>query len=174
MTLGEKVDRLIVAQASLRLHIDLERVAPKRADEIARLHVEQLARHGDAIRADHVRQRLVGRGARDTHHALNLGFLADGVGGLKLSLSLVDFERTPQPEMRDTVRALTDDEQARIMADLAEDPLDRDSPLGVLRDAVGFRWQHNLDLARRNGRREQQTPVRSVPRPADPRRRLEQ
>jgi WS/DGAT/MGAT family acyltransferase len=78
------------------------------------------------------------------HHTVT-----DGVGGLKLSLSLVDFEREPEPEMRDTVRALTDDEQARIMADLAEDPLDRDSPLSVLRDAVGFRWQHNVDLARR-------------------------
>jgi WS/DGAT/MGAT family acyltransferase len=78
------------------------------------------------------------------HHTVT-----DGVGGLKLSLSLVDFERAPEPELRDTVRALTDDEQARIMQDLAEDPLDRDSPLGVLRDAMGFRWQHNVDLARR-------------------------
>src|SRR5262245_60828124 len=77
------------------------------------------------------------------HHTVT-----DGVGGLKLSLSLVDFEREPTPDVHDTVRELVDDEQTRIMQDMIEDPLDRDSPLGVLRDALGFAWQRNVELAR--------------------------
>ncbi len=78
------------------------------------------------------------------HHTVT-----DGVGGLKLSLSLVDFERDPVPDVHETVRALADEEQARTLHDRMEDPLDRDSPLGVLRDALDFAWQRNLSFARR-------------------------
>ena len=40
------------------------------------------------------------------HHTVT-----DGVGGLKLSLSLVDFERDPVPDVHDTVRVLSDEER---------------------------------------------------------------
>jgi WS/DGAT/MGAT family acyltransferase len=78
------------------------------------------------------------------HHTVT-----DGVGGLKLSLSLVDFERDPVPDVHDTVRALADEEHARELQELIEDPVDRDSPASVLRDALGFAWHRNLDFARR-------------------------
>ncbi len=58
------------------------------------------------------------------HHTVT-----DGIGGLKLSLSLVDFERDPVPDVRETVRALRDEEHARELQDLMEDPLERDSPI---------------------------------------------
>ncbi len=80
------------------------------------------------------------------HHTVT-----DGVGGLKLSLSLVDFERDPVPDVHDTVRALADEEQARQLHNMIEDPLDRDSPMTVLRDALGFAWHRNLGIARRRG-----------------------
>jgi diacylglycerol O-acyltransferase / wax synthase len=78
------------------------------------------------------------------HHTVT-----DGVGGLKLSLSLVDFERDPEPTVHDTVRAIGDEEQSRQLHEVLEDPLARDSPIGVLRDAMDYAFTHNLDLARR-------------------------
>ncbi|MGZ6976416.1 MAG: wax ester/triacylglycerol synthase domain-containing protein, partial [Acidimicrobiia bacterium] len=78
------------------------------------------------------------------HHTVT-----DGVGGLKLSLSLVDFEREPVPDVHDTVKELADNERTRQLHDMIDDPLERDSPLGVLRDAIEFAWQRNIDLARR-------------------------
>ena len=53
------------------------------------------------------------------HHTVT-----DGVGGLKLSLSLVDFERDPEPNVHDTVRALADEEQGRQLHEALEDPLE--------------------------------------------------
>jgi diacylglycerol O-acyltransferase / wax synthase len=79
------------------------------------------------------------------HHTVT-----DGVGGLKLSLSLVDFERDPVPDVHDTVKALADEEHTRQLHDMIEDPLERDSPMNVLRDALGFAWHRNLDFARRS------------------------
>jgi WS/DGAT/MGAT family acyltransferase len=78
------------------------------------------------------------------HHTIT-----DGVGGLKLSLSLVDLERDPVPTEHDVVRAVAEEEQGRQLHEALEDPVDRDSPLGVLRDAVDYAVTHNLDLARR-------------------------
>ena len=78
------------------------------------------------------------------HHTVT-----DGVGGLKLSLSLVDFERDPEPNIHDTVRALSNEEHGRQLHQVLEDPLTRDSPLGVLRDAMDYAFNRNLDLARR-------------------------
>ncbi len=78
------------------------------------------------------------------HHTIT-----DGVGGLKLSLSLVDLERDPTPNDHDTVRALAEEEQERLLHEALDDPLDRDSPLGVLRDAVDFAFTRNLGIARR-------------------------
>jgi diacylglycerol O-acyltransferase len=78
------------------------------------------------------------------HHTVT-----DGVGGLKLSLSLVDFERDPVPDVHDTVRALADEEHTRQLHDRIDDPLDRDSPMTVLRDALGFAWNRNLGIVRK-------------------------
>ena len=77
------------------------------------------------------------------HHTVT-----DGVGGLKLSLSLVDFEARPEPNIHDTVRALTNEEQGRQLHEALEDPLSRDSPLGVLRDAMDYVFNRNVELAR--------------------------
>jgi diacylglycerol O-acyltransferase len=77
------------------------------------------------------------------HHTVT-----DGVGGLKLSLSLVDFERDPVPDVHDTVKALADEEHTRQWHERMDDPVDRDSPVGVLRDALGFAWHRNVDLVR--------------------------
>jgi WS/DGAT/MGAT family acyltransferase len=77
------------------------------------------------------------------HHTIT-----DGVGGLKLSLSLVDLERDPAPSDRDTVQALTEEEHGRELEAAREDPVDRDSPLGVLRDAVDHALAYNLGLVR--------------------------
>ncbi len=78
------------------------------------------------------------------HHTVT-----DGVGGLKLSLSLVDFERDPEPTIHDTVRAIDEEEKGRQLHEVLDDPLTRDSPLGVLRDAMDYAVAHNFDLARR-------------------------
>ena len=77
------------------------------------------------------------------HHTVT-----DGVGGLKLSLSLVDFERDPVPDTHDAVQAVADEEQTRRLQDRIEDPVDRDSPIGVLRDALGFALHRNVELVR--------------------------
>jgi diacylglycerol O-acyltransferase len=78
------------------------------------------------------------------HHTIT-----DGVGGLKLSLSLVDLERDPVPNDHDTVQALAEEEEERHRHEALEDPLHRDSPLGVVRDAVDFAVSRNVELARR-------------------------
>ncbi len=78
------------------------------------------------------------------HHTVT-----DGVGGLKLSLSLVDFERDPEPTTHDTVRAIDEEERGRHLHEVLEDPLSRDSPLGVLRGAMDYAFTRNVDLARR-------------------------
>ena len=77
------------------------------------------------------------------HHTVT-----DGVGGLKLSLSLVDFERDPVPDVHDTVKALADEEHTRELHEMIDDPVDRDSPVGVLRDALGFAWHRNVDVVK--------------------------
>jgi WS/DGAT/MGAT family acyltransferase len=77
------------------------------------------------------------------HHTIT-----DGVGGLKLSLSLVDLEREPTPNDLDTVRDLAEEEQGRALHEALEDPVDRDSPLGVLRDALDYAVTANMGLVR--------------------------
>src|SRR3954470_7033767 len=67
------------------------------------------------------------------HHTIT-----DGVGGLRLSLSLVDLERDPEPSVQDIVREVAEEELARhLQADLS-DPVHRDSPIDVVRDAFEF------------------------------------
>lgn len=77
------------------------------------------------------------------HHTIT-----DGVGGLKLSLSLVDLERDPVPTEHDALRAVAEEEQGRRLHAALEDPVDRDSPLGVLRDAVDYAVLRSLGLVR--------------------------
>ena len=57
--------------------------------------------------------------------------------------------RTRAATSHDTVKALADEERTRQLHDMIDDPLDRDSPIDVLRDAIEFAWQRNMDLARR-------------------------
>jgi len=77
------------------------------------------------------------------HHAVT-----DGVGGLKLSLSLVDFEPDPAPPERPTLGPAQ-----QVAADAAEhepvDPVNRTTPLDVLSDALSFNVRNSLGAARR-------------------------
>jgi diacylglycerol O-acyltransferase len=68
------------------------------------------------------------------HHTIT-----DGVGGLKLSLALVDFEPTPDP-----TGAGTDADDPFD----GEHPVDRPSPLGVLRDALGDAFGRHVATTR--------------------------
>jgi WS/DGAT/MGAT family acyltransferase len=65
------------------------------------------------------------------HHTIT-----DGVGGMRLSLSLVDLEREPEPDLHDAIRALADDVRSERRQAVTGDPIDRDSPLGVIRGAL--------------------------------------
>jgi diacylglycerol O-acyltransferase len=72
------------------------------------------------------------------HHAVT-----DGIGGLKLSLSLVDFEPQPGPvePRRSPAR--------HSAADEAADPVKRTTPLDVLTDALTFNVRTRFAAARR-------------------------
>ncbi len=78
------------------------------------------------------------------HHTIT-----DGVGGMRLSLSLVDLEREPKPDDTSAVRALAEDFATQHRAATSEDPIDRDSPLDVVREAIVDRGSQTVDLARR-------------------------
>src|SRR6476659_7862404 len=73
------------------------------------------------------------------HHTIT-----DGVGGMRLSLSLVDLEREPEVQPVDAVRAVADDMESDRRNDHADDPVDRDSPIDVIREAVGDRAAQTL------------------------------
>jgi WS/DGAT/MGAT family acyltransferase len=77
------------------------------------------------------------------HHTIT-----DGVGGLKLSLSLVDLERRPADAagLTDDIRR---DEERRRVDEERRDPITRSSPLGVVKDAVGHAVATNAALVRR-------------------------
>ncbi|MGZ6896646.1 MAG: wax ester/triacylglycerol synthase domain-containing protein [Acidimicrobiia bacterium] len=77
------------------------------------------------------------------HHTIT-----DGVGGMRLSLSLVDLEREPAPDVHDAIRSLADDVQTERRDATTGDPVDRDSPLDIVREAVADRGAEALDLAR--------------------------
>src|SRR4051812_40040198 len=66
------------------------------------------------------------------HHTIT-----DGVGGMRLSLSLVDLEREPGPTIEDAVRDVAGVVAQDRRDDHSDDPVDRDSPLDVIREAVG-------------------------------------
>jgi WS/DGAT/MGAT family acyltransferase len=77
------------------------------------------------------------------HHAI-----VDGVGGLRLSLTLVDLERDPVPLAVGTAQQLASNEDARRQREVLEDPIDRDSPADVLREAVRDAVQSGAGLVR--------------------------
>ncbi len=77
------------------------------------------------------------------HHTIT-----DGVGAMKLSLSLVDFEREPAPHDFSDVRAIADDAEARRRGETADDPVDRDSSLDVVREALVHSVTEAGELAR--------------------------
>ena len=78
------------------------------------------------------------------HHTIT-----DGVGGMRLSLSLMDLEREPAPDVHDAVRALADDADRDRREDTQDDPVDRDSPFDVIREALIYSAGQTVDLARR-------------------------
>jgi WS/DGAT/MGAT family acyltransferase len=79
------------------------------------------------------------------HHTVT-----DGVGGVKLSLSLLDFEPDP-PEAPETspIQRIAADTDTERRADDADDPVNRSSPADVLGDAVGYALGQQLGRARR-------------------------
>ncbi len=78
------------------------------------------------------------------HHTIT-----DGVGGMKLSLSLVDLEREPAPDDNTVIQTLNDDVAGQRRDANDEDPIDRDSPAGIVREAVEFSAIQTVELARR-------------------------
>lgn len=77
------------------------------------------------------------------HHTIT-----DGVGAMRLSLSLLDFEREPAPDVHDALRALNDDIHTERRDATSDDPIDRDSPLDVVREALTDRSVASVGLAR--------------------------
>ena len=100
------------------------------------------------------------------HHTIT-----DGVGGVKLSLNLLDFERDPEPEepepLGDAQAAARDADEARRAADAA-DPVDRTTPADVIADAVLFTLREQIERARRGI----ESAARVLARPNDARRGL--
>ncbi len=78
------------------------------------------------------------------HHTIT-----DGVGGMRLSLSLVNLEREPAPHIHAEVRGLADRVEQDRLHETLEDPVDRDSPFDVVRDALTFSVGNTVDLVRR-------------------------
>lgn len=70
------------------------------------------------------------------HHTIT-----DGVGGLRLSLSLVDLEREPEYGLHALLR------DAVAEHPLTDDPVDRDSPVDIVRDALADAARSSLDTA---------------------------
>lgn len=73
------------------------------------------------------------------HHSI-----MDGEGGLRLSLSLVDFERAAPSRADDPL-----DEVRRAGLPHEDDPIARESPWEVVRGALGYAAQQNLEYVRR-------------------------
>lgn len=78
------------------------------------------------------------------HHTIT-----DGVGGLKLSLALVDFEPDPVETDGSTIHELNVEVKAEQRAQRVADPLKRTGPVDVLTDAVGWATRRTFDMIRR-------------------------
>ncbi len=75
------------------------------------------------------------------HHAIT-----DGVGALKLSMSLVDFEADP-PATRTTSDEIADDD-VPLAGLVVDDPVDRTTLVDTVADALSFVVRRQLGLAR--------------------------
>ena len=85
------------------------------------------------------------------HHTVT-----DGVGGVKLSLALLDFEREPAEASDAEVspaRAVADEAHDRVEAAARADPVTRTSSPGVLAGALAFTARRSLDAARQRAAR---------------------
>jgi diacylglycerol O-acyltransferase / wax synthase len=79
------------------------------------------------------------------HHTIT-----DGVGGVKLSLSLLDFEPDPPPPPEPTAtQRIVAEAAAAGRADAAADPVKRASPVDEVADAVAYTLRQQLGRARR-------------------------
>jgi WS/DGAT/MGAT family acyltransferase len=82
------------------------------------------------------------------HHAVT-----DGVGGLKLSLSLVDFEPNPAsegaPAGRPAHKGLAQPAASERGREASADPVNRTTPLDVVTDALTFNVRNRFAAARR-------------------------
>lgn len=79
------------------------------------------------------------------HHTVT-----DGVGGIKLSLSLVDFEPNPPdaPTTETPVRRIVAEVKANERHAGVVDPIDRTTPADVLRDGLAFMVRAQISRAR--------------------------
>ena len=102
------------------------------------------------------------------HHTIT-----DGVGGMRLSLSLVNLEREPAPDIHERVRDLADRVERDRMHETREDPVDRDSPFDVVRDALIFSARNTVELARRAASASATTAVHPLALPGRVRRSVE-
>lgn len=78
------------------------------------------------------------------HHTIT-----DGVGAMKLTLNLLDFEREPAPDVHDALRSLTDDMELERRDAMHEDPIERDSSIDVVRMALADRAAESATMMRR-------------------------
>lgn len=78
------------------------------------------------------------------HHTI-----IDGVGGVRLSLSLLDFEPDPAPPSRSPLEQVTEEFEAEQRAALDEDPVNRVTPFGILSNALTYSAGHQMAQARR-------------------------
>src|SRR5262249_49070719 len=76
------------------------------------------------------------------HHTIT-----DGVGGVKLSMSILDFE--PEPPAPSPMQRIAAEAIAGERAEAAADPVNRTTPLEVLGDAVTYALGQQLGRARR-------------------------
>lgn len=70
------------------------------------------------------------------HHTIT-----DGVGGMRLSMSLVDSERDPDYGMHSLLRDAVAENPVK------HDPVNRDSPIDILRDALTFASRESIEIA---------------------------
>jgi WS/DGAT/MGAT family acyltransferase len=78
------------------------------------------------------------------HHTIT-----DGVGGVKLSLSLLDFEPDPAPTARSKAQQIAEDVGAEQKAAATSDPVNRGTPLDVVGSALSYAMGRQLERARR-------------------------
>jgi diacylglycerol O-acyltransferase / wax synthase len=79
------------------------------------------------------------------HHTIT-----DGVGGVKLSISILDFEPDPpEPPVPSPVQRIAAEALAGERAEAAADPVNRTTPIEVLGDAVTYALGQQLRRARR-------------------------